>query len=89
MAVAKPASNGSIVIFPTGRAPGAVSFVHHSADSAIWPDTVVAAGPQVRVAEVGAQAFYGHLTNHTVDGDGVDFVIARTIPVWTDYSHTA
>jgi hypothetical protein len=38
---------------------------------------------------VGAQAFYGHLTNHTVDGDGVDFVIARTIPVWTDYSHTA
>ena len=81
--------DGPVVILPAGCTPGAVALVHHGANAPIVSDTVVAAGPFGLPAELAAQGVNTHLPHYAVYGDGVDFVIARTIPVWTDYSHTA
>ena len=40
-------------------------------------------------AELAAQGLHAHLTHHTMDGDGVDFVVPGAVAVGAYLPHTA
>ena len=81
--------DGAVIVGPAGGTPAPVLFLHAQADGAVMPHNVVAGSAVVRVV-LGkgpgvAAALRRHLTDETMDADGVDFVIAGACPVGTDF----
>lgn len=81
--------NGPVVICRAGGTPGAVAFVHNGANAAIVAYAIVTAGPFRCAAELAAQGLHAHLAHHTMDGDGVDFVVPGAVAVGAYLPHTA
>ena len=70
--------DGTLVILPAGRTPGAVLFLHTERNPAVRADAVVAAGLTVRADEAIADAFCGGLSHNTVGRDAVNAVSSLT-----------
>ena len=70
--------NGPVVVGAGGGAPGAIAFLHIESDPAVAPDPVIAAGLPAWAGEQVSAALHRQITGHTVDGDGIDGVLAPT-----------
>lgn len=68
--------DGPVVVAGGGGTPRTVGLVHIQADAPVAADAVVAAGLAFLVLEQFAAALHGQVPGHTVDGDGVDGVLA-------------
>ena len=68
--------DGPVVIAGGGGTPRTVGLVHIQTDAPVAADAVVAAGLAFLVLEQFAAALHGQVPGHTVDGDGVDGVLA-------------
>ena len=68
--------DGSLVVRSGRGAPRAVRLRDVEGDAPVAADAVVAAGLAFLVLEQFAAALHGQVPGHTVDGDGVDGVLA-------------
>ena len=78
-------SDCPVVVACGGRTPGAVFFLHIHADAAIIANAIVGACLSGCRGKHIAQGFHAALTYHTMDGDGVNFVVSGTCLVWGNF----
>ena len=76
--------NSFIIIFPAGRSPGTVLFLHGQADRTVLPDDVVRGTLAAGGGEVVTALLRRPLSDNTMNRDGVDLMIPGAGPVRAD-----